>query len=262
VPKLEGKVALITGAGSGIGRASAIDMAQAGAAVMCSDIDSQAAEGTVALISEAGGRADGMGLDVTSAQEMREAIKRTISNLGDLNVLFNNAGVGGGFGWDQTIAVNLTGVFHGLSIGAPILAERGGGVIINTASIAGLIGLLTPPVAEDTAVEADPDAEAEADIGAYVAAKHGVVGLTKQFAINYGSQGVRVNAIAPGFIMTPMTAEFRAEQAGEDFLVDLHPMGRLGQPEEIASVATFLASADASFINGVTVPVDGGYTAR
>ncbi|MDG1206512.1 MAG: SDR family oxidoreductase, partial [Pseudomonadales bacterium] len=172
----------------------------------------------------------------------------------------NNAGVGGGFGWDQTIAVNLTGVFHGLSIGAPILAERGGGVIINTASIAGMIGLMTPPIDPDAEVEEDPDAEA--GIGAYVAAKHGVVGLTKQFAINYGAQGVRVNAIAPGFIVTPMTAEFRAEQAGEDFLVDLHPMGRLGQPEEIASVATFLASADASFINGITLPVDGGYTAR
>lgn len=256
--KLEGKVALITGAGSGIGRASAIHMAQAGAAVMCSDIDSQAAEGTVALISEAGGRADGMGLDVTSAQEMREAIKRTISNLGDINVLFNNAGVGGGLGWDQTIAVNLTGVFHGLSIGAPILAERGGGVIINTASVAGMIALMTPPV--DEYAEIDPDSEA--GIGAYVAAKHGVVGLTKQFAVNYGSQGVRVNAIAPGFIVTPMTAEFRAEQAGEEFLIDLHPMGRLGQPEEIASVATFLASSDASFITGITLPVDGGYTAR
>lgn len=258
--KLEGKVALITGAGSGIGRASAIHMAQAGAAVMCSDIDSQAAEGTVALINEAGGRADGMGLDVTSAQEMQEAMKRTISNLGDINVLFNNAGVGSGFGWDQTIAVNLTGVFHGLSIGAPLLAERGGGAIINTASIAGMIALMTPPVDEDDEAEADPDAEA--GIGAYVAAKHGVVGLTKQFAINYGSQGVRVNAIAPGFIVTPMTAEFRAEQEGEDFLIDLHPMGRLGQPEEIASVATFLASSDASFINGITLPVDGGYTAR
>ncbi|MBT6891003.1 MAG: SDR family NAD(P)-dependent oxidoreductase [Pseudomonadales bacterium] len=258
--KLEGKVALITGAGSGIGRASAIHMAQAGAAVMCSDIDSQAAEGTVALINEAGGRADGMGLDVTSAQEMQEAMKRTISNLGDINVLFNNAGVGSGFGWDQTIAVNLTGVFHGLSIGAPLLAERGGGVIINTASIAGMIALMTPPVDEDDEAEADPDAEA--GIGAYVAAKHGVVGLTKQFAINYGSQGVRVNAIAPGFIVTPMTAEFRAEQEGEDFLIDLTPMGRLGQPEEIASVATFLASSDASFINGITLPVDGGYTAR
>ena len=258
--KLEGKVALITGAGSGIGRASAIHMAQAGAAVMCSDIDSQAAEGTVALISEAGGRADGMGLDVTSAQEMREAIKRTISNLGDINVLFNNAGVGNGFSWDQTIAVNLTGVFHGLSIGAPILAERGGGSIINTASIAGMIGLITPPVDEDAEIEADPDVEA--GVGAYVAAKHGVVGLTKQFAIDYASQGVRVNAIAPGFIVTPMTAEFRAEQSGEDFLIDLHPMGRLGQPEEIASVATFLASSDASFINGITLPVDGGYTAR
>ena len=157
--KLEGKVALITGAGSGIGRASAIHMAQAGAAVMCSDIDSQAADGTVALISEAGGRADGRGLDVTSAQEMREAINRTISNRGDINVLFNNAGVGSGFSWDQTISVNLTGVFHGLSIGAPLLAERGGGVIINTASIAGMIALMTPPVDEDAEEEVDPDAE-------------------------------------------------------------------------------------------------------
>ena len=232
-------------------------MAQAGAAVMCSDIDSQAAEGTVAMISEAGGKADGMGLDVTSATEMREAIKRTISNLGDFHVLFNNAGVGGGFGWDQTIAVNLTGVFHGLSIGAPILAERGGGVIINTASIAGMIGLMTPPVDPEAEVEEDPDAEA--GIGAYVAAKHGVVGLTKQFAINYGAQGVRVNAIAPGFIETPMLRKaINGDQPRIDKILGRTPTHTFGDPDDIGWAATYLASDAAKFVNGQVLVVDGG----
>ena len=254
---LQGKVALITGAGSGIGRASAQHMASRGAAVMCADIDSQAAEGTVALIAEAGGSADSLGLDVSVAEEVQAALEATVAKLGNLHVLFNNAGVGGGRGWDDTIAINLSGVFYGLAYGAPFLAARGGGAIINTASVAGLVGLTGP--ARPSLEEME---EMDVGAGAYVAAKHGVVGLTKQYAVNFGAHGVRVNAIAPGYIETPMTAEFREHEESKDYITALHPMGRLGQPEEIAAVATFLASDAASFINGVTLPVDGGYTAR
>ena len=255
---LQGKVALITGAGGGIGRASAIHMAARGAAVMCADINTQAAEGTVALVNDAGGQADSCAVDVSSAEEVRRAIEGTAERFGGLQVLFNNAGVGGGFDWDQTIAINLTGVYHGLRIGAPFMARHGGGAIINTSSIAGLVGLSGSPV-PPTLEELE---EAEGGAGAYIAAKHGVAGLTKQFAINYGSLGVRVNAISPGFIETAMTAEFRADPNMEQYLISQHPIGRLGRPEEIAAVASFLASDDASFVNGVVLPVDGGYTAR
>lgn len=255
---LEGKVALITGAGGGIGRASALDMAARGAAVMCADIDTQAAEGTVALVNEAGGQADSCAVDVSNAEEVQRAIEGTAQRFGGLNVLFNNAGVGGGYDWDQTIAINLTGVYHGLRIGAPFLAKHGGGAIINTSSIAGLVGLSASPL-PPTLEELE---EAEGGPGAYIAAKHGVAGLTKQFAINYGALGVRVNAISPGFIETAMTAEVRADVDIEQYLISQHPIGRLGRPEEIAAVASFLASEDASFVNGVVLPVDGGYTAR
>jgi NAD(P)-dependent dehydrogenase (short-subunit alcohol dehydrogenase family) len=252
--RLSDKVALITGAGSGIGRASALRFAAEGARIMCSDLDRQAAEGTAALIDEQGGNADAMALDVTDEGEVIAALEKTKQRFGKLNVLFNNAGVGGGFTWDQTIAVNLTGVFNGVFHASKMFAEQGGGSIINTASIAGLVGLRSPG-------EFTPD-EVEAGSGAYIAAKHGVAGLTKQYAVTFGKFGVRVNAIAPGYIETPMTAELREEEGGEDFLIDLHPLGRLGQPEEIASAAAFLASDDASFINGIVLPVDGGYTAQ
>ena len=252
--RLAGKLALITGAGSGIGRASAVRMAAEGACVMCADLNTQAAEGTVALISESGGLADSTPIDVSDAAQVEAAIAKTVEAFGGINVLFNNAGVGGGFSWDETIAINLTGVSHGLTYGAKHFAKNGGGSIINTASIAGLVGLATSQV-----VDLD---EIEEGTGAYIAAKHGVAGLTKQYALNYGAHGVRVNAIAPGFIETPMTAEFREDDATLEYLISLHPQGRLGRPEEIASVASFLASEDASFINGVILPVDGGYTAR
>ena len=252
--RLAEKAALITGAGNGIGRASALRFATEGAQVLCTDLDSQAAEGTAALIREQGGQAEAIGLDVSREEEVIRALDTGAEAFGKLDVLFNNAGVGAGFSWDQTIAINLSGVFHGVFHGAKRFADQGGGVIINTASIAGLVGL-TGPHLESTD-------EIEPGSGAYIAAKHGVAGLTKQYAVTFGRFGVRVNAIAPGYIETAMTAEMREEQEGEDYLIGLHPLGRLGQPEEIAAVAAFLASDDASFINGVVLPVDGGYTAR
>ncbi len=251
--KLKNKVALITGAGSGIGRESALRMAEAGAAVMCADLDVAGAETTAGIIGNRGGTAGILELDVADEGQVQASLATTEKELGALHVIFNNAGIGGGgFGWDQTIAVNLTGVYYGLFYGAPFLAARGGGAIINTASVAGLVGLTGLATMD----------ELPAGAGAYVAAKHGVVGLTKQYAVTFGPRNVRVNAIAPGYIVTPMTEPAREIEGAIAHLESLHPMGRLGLPEEIAAAAEFLASDDASFITGVVLPVDGGYTAR
>ena len=261
--RLNDKVALITGAASGIGRASALRFASDGSAVMCADIDDEGAALTAAMIQQEGGKAASLGLDVTSEQATIAALESTASELGGLQVMFNNAGIATDATWNAIIAVNLTGVAHALQHGAPFIAENGGGAIINTSSVAGLVGLVGPGEDPDAETEAESEDELLPDTAsAYVASKHGVAGLTKQFAIAFGPQGVRVNAISPGYIETPMTAEMRETEGGEDFLVSLHPLGRLGQPEEIAAAASFLASDDASFVNGIIMPVDGGYTAR
>jgi NAD(P)-dependent dehydrogenase (short-subunit alcohol dehydrogenase family) len=250
---LTGKAGLITGAGNGIGRESAIRMATDGAAIMCADLDIAGAENTANIIIQQGGKAEALNLDVTDESAIKSAIQDTASAFGSLDVIFNNAGIAGG-DWDTTIAINLSGVYYGLHHGAVHMAEHGGGVIINTASVAGMVALVGP--AGPSVSDIGPGA------GSYTAAKHGVVGLTKQYAIMFGKHGVRVNAIAPGYIETAMTAEMRGMPGGAEFLRSLHPIGRLGLPEDIAAAAAFLASDDAAFITGITLPVDGGYTAR
>jgi NAD(P)-dependent dehydrogenase (short-subunit alcohol dehydrogenase family) len=250
--ELAGKVALITGAASGIGRAASLRFAKGSAAVMCADIDAGGAKETAERIAAAGGRAAALALDVTDENAVRDALARTVAELGGLNVLFNNAGVGIQ-SFERTLDVNLKGVYYGLRHGAELLASRGGGTIVNTASIAGLVGL-------ESTIAAEGPLEG-GGIG-YIASKHGVVGLTRQYALHYARRGVRVNAVAPGYITTPMTAMLRQSAELEQRVAKLHPMERLGRPEEIAEAALFLASDAASFITGVVLPVDGGYTAR
>ncbi|MGD9934934.1 MAG: SDR family NAD(P)-dependent oxidoreductase [Dehalococcoidia bacterium] len=254
MPRLEGKVAMVTGAASGIGRASALRFAEDGAAVMCADRDLAGAQHTAALVAERGGSAAALELDVIDSAAVEAALRQTRSELGGLHIVFNNAGVGGGgLGWDKVIAINQTGVYNGLYHGCRMLAESGGGAIVSTASIAGLVALI--------GVTTDP-LNMEYGNGAYQASKGAVVQLTRQFAVSFAKHNVRVNAVAPGYIYTPMTQPMRDVEGAEQFLANLHPMGRLGQPEEIANAAAFLASDEASFITGVTLPVDGGYTAR
>lgn len=239
MPDLQGKYALVTGAGSGIGVAMSLRLGGDGAAVMCADIDEDAARHTAARIAEAGGRAEAIRLDVTDEASVREVVARTIEALGGLNILMNNAGIAGG-DWARTIEVNLTGVYYGLAHGAQAMAQRGGGAIVNTASGVGLVGYPNQ--------------------AAYTASKHGVLGLTKVAALDYGSKGVRVNAICPGTARTPMVDEaIRQDPAIDDYLKTLHPIGRIGEAEEIAEAAVWLCSPAASFVLGVALPVDGGY---
>jgi NAD(P)-dependent dehydrogenase (short-subunit alcohol dehydrogenase family) len=236
--KLEGKVALVTGGGSGIGREIALAFAREGAKILIAEFDEASGK---AVVSEIGEAARFQKCDVSQEGDIEAAIKATIDAFGGLDIVVNNAGVANQE-WDKTISINLTGVYYGCKHGAEAMASRGGGVIINLASILGLVGI----------GGTDP----------YVAAKHGVVGLTKNFAIAYARRGVRVNCINPGFIETPMTKNITEVPQIAEMIATQTPMGRMGTPEEIAKAALFLASDDSSFMTGAPLIVDGGWTAR
>lgn len=244
---LEGKVAVVTGAGAGIGRASAQAFAREGASVVVADIDEAGGRETVELIG--GDQASFIRTDVAERDDVFAMVQHAVDTYGGLDCAHNNAGIAAPMvpladypddGWDRTIAVMLTGVYHCLKAEIPRMLERGGGAIVNTASGVGLVGY--------------------PEQAAYTASKHGVLGLTKVAALDYGAKGVRVNAICPGTARTPMV-----EQAIRDFpdiddqLKKLHPIGRIGEAEEIAEAAVWLCSPAASFVLGVALPVDGGY---
>jgi NAD(P)-dependent dehydrogenase (short-subunit alcohol dehydrogenase family) len=248
VSALEGKAALVTGGGSGLGRASAIALARAGATVTVADVDEQGGKETAALVSEeAGGDADFVRADVTQADEVAAMVDKTVARWGHLDCALNNAGTTGVSAptadytledWNRALALNLTGVFLCLKYEIPAMLE-GGGAIVNMASGAGLVGF--------------------AGLPAYVASKHGVVGLTRAAALEYASQGLRVNAICPGSTRTPMLEEFMGGDAQvERMMTRAVPLGRLGRPEEIAEAVVWLCSDAASFVVGHALAVDGG----
>jgi len=251
---LDGKVALVTGGASGIGRATAVAMAREGARVAVADCAEETAAETVALINAAGGQAIAIGGDVTKEADVAATVERTVSAFGRIDCAFNNAGVAtravGPAGqrihelsqasFDTMLAVNLTGVFLCLKHEvAQMLTQGVGGAIVNTASIAGLIGLPTS--------------------AHYVAAKHGVVGLTKTAAMEYAQDGIRVNCVNPGYVKTPMTKETMETRFDE--IMAKVPMRRLGIPEEIAEAVVWMCSDKASFMTGASHVIDGGYYA-
>lgn len=247
-------VALVTGAAAGIGRATAVAFAAEGARVVVSDINTDAGQETARLIQDQGGEASFVRADVSDSSDVQAMVQHALSTFGRLDFAFNNAGIEGDLaptadyseeGWQRVIAINLTSVFLCMKYQIPHMLESGG-AIVNNASILGTVAFANAP--------------------AYSAAKHGVLGLTKAAAQEYGAQGVRINAVCPGFIETPMVME-RGVQAGQsreahDQLVGLHPIGRLGQPEEIASAVVWLCSPGASFTIGHPLIVDGGYVSR
>jgi NAD(P)-dependent dehydrogenase (short-subunit alcohol dehydrogenase family) len=244
-----GKVVLVTGAGAGIGRASAQAFGREGASVVVADLDATGGQQTVQLITDAGGRAVFVEADVSVPDQVEAMVQAAVDTFGGLDCAHNNAGIASGGRpvaefldeeWDRVLAVMLTGVYHCLKAEIPRMLERGGGAIVNTASGAGLVGF--PGQA------------------AYVAAKHGVIGLTKVAALDYGSRGIRVNALCPGTARTPMVDTAVANDPSlEAYLAGLHPIGRIGRAEEIAAGAVWLCSDAASFVLGHALAVDGGY---
>ncbi len=245
----KGKVALVTGAGSGIGEATALLYAAYGAKVVVSDINEVGGNATVAKIKEKGGDAIFVKTNVGNAAECEQLVKTTVNTYGRLDMACNNAGIGGEMnniadmsieGWHNIINVNLNSVFYCMKYQIAQMLKNGGGAIVNMASILGAVGF--------------------ASSAGYVSAKHALLGLTKNAALEYSAQGIRTNAIGPGFIETPLLSSL--DDATKGFLTTLHPIGRLGKSEEVAELVIWLSSDKASFVTGSYYPVDGGYLAK
>lgn len=248
--RLKNKVAIITGGGSGIGRATCLLFAREGAKVVVADYVAESGNETVRQIKAAGGEAVFVQADVSKSADVQNMIGATVRNYGRVDVLFNNAGIEGPSSklanlkeedWDRVIAIDLTSVFLGIKYAIQEMLKQGGGVILSTASVAGMVGF--------------PGS------GAYAAAKAGVINLTRLAALEYAEKNIRVNCICPGVIETPMVDRVVGERPRER-IVRTEPMGRLGRPEEIANAALFLASDESSFATGAPFIIDGGYVAR
>jgi NAD(P)-dependent dehydrogenase (short-subunit alcohol dehydrogenase family) len=250
--RLEGKVALITGAGGGIGRASALAFAKEGARVVVVDTNESAGLETVSLVHAAGGESTFTRADVSKASDVEAAVAFAERTYGPLTTMFNNAGIFHARDnsaidtdedvWDLTININLKGVFLGCKFGIPALLRAGGGSIINTASFVALMGAATPQIA-------------------YTASKGGVLAMTREIAVEFARKGIRANALCPGPVDTPLLAELLADPAKKARRMVHIPPGRLAKAEEIAQAALFLASDESSYVNGTTFLVDGGITA-
>ncbi|TCJ36997.1 glucose 1-dehydrogenase [Parafrankia sp. BMG5.11] len=244
----QGKVALVTGGGSGIGRATALAFARSGASVTVADVDDKSGGETVELIAAHGGRAFYSHCDVSDGAQVRAMIRQTIDRFGRLDAAFNNAGVNDISAdeyrdevWARALSINLTGVMLCMREEAEVMLKQGGGAIVNTASINGLVGNPGQP--------------------AYSASKHGVVGLTRHGALRWAQAGIRVNAVCPGVIQTPMTDPLVADPQMKQLIDSMTPMGRMGSADEVAQAVLWLSSDAASFVTGHPLVIDGGATA-